>query len=117
AWTSLRYNRWSKKTFDRITGGSKTRRKKAGIALARKIAVIAWAMMRDQTTWDASKLLSEEEAKDNGKMKVKRKLPKPPGPAHCEESSRASHRRSQLTTKPQRQTRTGNHRAKTVQQE
>lgn len=41
AWSSLRYNKWSKKTYDRICGGSKTRRKKAGIALARKIGVIA----------------------------------------------------------------------------
>jgi transposase len=52
AWASLRYNPWSKKTFERIHGGSRTRRKKAGIALARKIAVIAWAMMRDETEYD-----------------------------------------------------------------
>jgi hypothetical protein len=113
AWSSLRYNRWSKKTYDRITGGSKTRRKKAGIALARKIGVIAWAMMRDQTNWDASKLLSEEEAKqDNGKLKVKRK---PPGPVHSQESSRTANRRKDLTTKPRRQTQTGNRRTQTVQ--
>ena len=116
AWSSLRYNRWSKKTYDRITGGSKTRRKKAGIALARKIGVIAWAMMRDQTNWDASKLLGEEEAKqDNGKLKVKRKPPKPPGPIHSEESSRAAHRRTNLSTKPKRQTRTGNRRTQVAQ--
>lgn len=108
AWSSLRYNRWSKKTYDRITGGSKTRRKKAGIALARKIGVIAWAMMRDQTTWDASKLLGEEGKQDNGKLKVKRNPPKPPGPVHSEETSRASNRRAKLTTEPTRQTRTGN---------
>lgn len=56
AWASLRYNAWAKATYERIHGGSKTRRKKAGVALARKLAVIAWAMMRDKTTWDASKL-------------------------------------------------------------
>jgi len=60
AWSSLRYNAWSKSTYDRIVGGSKTRRKKAGIALARKICVVAWAMMRDETTWDESKVLQLE---------------------------------------------------------
>jgi transposase len=50
AWASTRYNAWSKRTFARIHGGSKTRRKKTAIALARKIAVIAWAMMRDEPT-------------------------------------------------------------------
>ena len=49
AWSSIRYNAWSKLSYERIHGGSKTRRKKAGIALARKIAVIGWAMMRAQT--------------------------------------------------------------------
>lgn len=56
AWVSLRYNAWAKATYERIHGGSKTRRKKAGVALARKLAVIAWAMMRDKATWDATKL-------------------------------------------------------------
>ena len=56
AWVSLRYNAWSKATFERIHGGSKTRRKKAGVALSRKLAVIAWAMMRDESTWDPEKL-------------------------------------------------------------
>ncbi|TWT47940.1 Transposase IS116/IS110/IS902 family protein [Rubripirellula amarantea] len=115
AWCSLRYNKWSKKTYDRITGGSKTRRKKAGIALARKLGVIAWAMMRDQTNWDASKLLPQAEAKDNGKLKIKRKPPKPPGPVYSDESSGVAHRKANLTTKPQRQTRTGNRRTQTVQ--
>ena len=116
AWISIRYNRWSKKTFDRIAGGSKTRRKKAGIALARKIGVIAWAMMRDQTDWDASKVLPAEEAKkDNGKIKAKRREPKPPGPVHSEEPSAAARRRASLTPRPPRQTRTSNRRIQTPQ--
>ncbi len=41
AWASTRYNARSKLTFARIHGGGRTRRKKAGIALARKLAVIA----------------------------------------------------------------------------
>jgi transposase len=56
AWASLRYNAWAKATYERIHGGSKTRRKKAGVALARKLAAIAWAMMRDEKPWDTKRL-------------------------------------------------------------
>lgn len=52
AWASLRYNPWAKGVYDRICGKQKTRKKKAGVALARKIAVIAWAMLRDEKDWD-----------------------------------------------------------------
>ncbi len=30
----------------------RTRKKKAAVALARKIAVLAWALMRDDKDWD-----------------------------------------------------------------
>ena len=36
-------------------GGQKTRKKKAAIALARKIAVVAWAMLKNETDWDPEK--------------------------------------------------------------
>ncbi len=52
AWLSLRYNEWSRTTYDRIHGGQKTRKKKAAIALARKIAVLAWSMLKHKTDWD-----------------------------------------------------------------
>ena len=52
AWASLRYNPWAKGVYQRICGKQKTRKKKAGVALARKIAVIAWAMLRDEKDWD-----------------------------------------------------------------
>lgn len=52
AWASLRYNPWAKGVYERIRGQQKTRKKKAGVALARKIAVIAWAMLRDEKDWD-----------------------------------------------------------------
>lgn len=115
AWASLRYNEWSKLTFNRIHGGSTTRRKKAGIALARKIAVVAWAMMRDETNWNASKLIAEEKqeaepecseedvklttkavgSKENPRngataRPLKRAKPKPPGPIHSEEPKHAA---------------------------
>jgi transposase len=52
AWASLKYNPWAKAVYDRIYGKQKTRKKKAAIALARKIAVLAWAMLRDEKDWD-----------------------------------------------------------------
>lgn len=48
----MHYNPWAKGVYDRIQGGQKTRKKKAAIALARKIAVLAWAMLRDGKDWD-----------------------------------------------------------------
>lgn len=51
AWCMLRYNDWAKEVYARIHGNQKTRKKKAAIALARKIAVVAWAMLRDEKDW------------------------------------------------------------------
>jgi transposase len=96
AWASTRYNAWSKLTFARIHGGSRTRRKKAGIALARKLAVIAWAMMRDETDWDSTKLLPEVPPEDV-KLKVKRPEVRPAGELHCDEPKRPSGRGSRTT--------------------
>ena len=58
AWASLRYNPWAKGVYDRICGKQKTRKKKAAIALGRKIAVLAWAMLRDEKDWDTSIMLN-----------------------------------------------------------
>ena len=59
---SLRYNEWSRTTYDRIHGGQKTRKKKAAIALARKIAVVAWSMLKHETDWDPERagIVAEE---------------------------------------------------------
>lgn len=62
AWCSLRYNPWAKAVYDRIHGKQKTRKKKAGIALARKIAVIAWAMLRDKKDWDPDRMIQITES-------------------------------------------------------
>jgi transposase len=78
AWVSIRYNRWAKSTYERIHGGQKTRRKKAGIALARKIAVVAWAMMRDESQWEPERLLPEAEA-EQATIKVTQLPNVPPG--------------------------------------
>jgi transposase len=58
AWVSLRYNPWVKAVYERISGKQKTRRKKAAIAVARKIAVLAWAMLRDETDWDPATMIA-----------------------------------------------------------
>jgi hypothetical protein len=59
---SLRYNAWAKAVYDRIYGKQKTRKKKAAIALARKIAVLAWALLRDEKDWDPKQMLEVTES-------------------------------------------------------
>ena len=49
-------------TYYRICGKQKTRKKKAAIALARKIAVLAWAMLRDAKDWDPKLMLEVTES-------------------------------------------------------
>ncbi|TWU28000.1 IS110 family RNA-guided transposase [Novipirellula artificiosorum] len=62
AWASLRYNPWAKGVYERICGKQKTRKKKAGIALARKIAVISWAMLRDEKDWEPKRMIEVTES-------------------------------------------------------
>lgn len=58
SWLALRYNPSLRLVYERICRGSVTRRKIAIVAVARKLAVIAWAMLRDKTTWRPSKYAS-----------------------------------------------------------
>lgn len=60
AWCSLRYNQWSQETYKRIHADKRPRKKKAAIALARKILVIAWAMMRDEVDYDPDRNLAPD---------------------------------------------------------
>jgi transposase len=50
AWAMPRYNRWARAVFDRLSRG-KARRKRAVVALARKVLVRCWAMLRDHQPW------------------------------------------------------------------
>ena len=52
-WQAIRFNPWAKELFERLTGGSdsKVRRKKAIVAVARRLVIRCWAMMRDETAW------------------------------------------------------------------
>ena len=51
AWVMLRYNTWARKVYRRLTHGGKTRKKQAIVAVARKLLVRCWAMLRDGTVW------------------------------------------------------------------
>jgi transposase len=66
AWASLRYNPWASHIYHRICGKQKTRKKKAAIALARKIVVIAWAMLRDGKDWNPQIMI--ETTEQHGKI-------------------------------------------------
>lgn len=51
AWLMRRYNPHFRGVFDRVCRGSTTRRKIAVVAVARRLLVTCWAMMRDGTEW------------------------------------------------------------------
>ena len=51
AWAGLRYNSWVRATYQRISGGKKSRKKIAIVAVGRKLLVRCWAMLRDGTSW------------------------------------------------------------------
>ena len=51
AWAGMRYNPWVRQTYQRISGGKKSRKKIAIIAVGRRLLVRCWAMLRDGTSW------------------------------------------------------------------
>ena len=56
SWVALRYNPHLRGIYERVHRGSRTRRKVAIVAVARRLAVIAWAMLRDETTWQPDRV-------------------------------------------------------------
>jgi transposase len=50
AWAMLRYNAWARAVSKRLCRGQ-ARKKQAIVALARKLLVRCWAMLRDQQPW------------------------------------------------------------------
>lgn len=50
-WMSLRCNPWARDTYNRLLRGSPSRKKIAITALARKLVVRCWAMLRDEQDW------------------------------------------------------------------
>ena len=51
SWLMRRYNPHLRAIFENVCRGSKTRRKIAAVAVARRLLIICWAMLRDGTTW------------------------------------------------------------------
>jgi transposase len=54
AWMVYRHNDWARSFVARISRGMKLRKKIAIVALARKLLVILWAMLRDNQPWRAA---------------------------------------------------------------
>jgi len=51
AWMALRYNGWAQTTFERLCDRNGSRRKAAVVAIARRLVIRCWAMLRDHTEW------------------------------------------------------------------
>lgn len=51
SWLGLRHNKWINETYHRILRGSDSRKKIAITAVARKLLVRCWAMLRDNQPW------------------------------------------------------------------
>ena len=51
AWCSLRYNAWARGVYLRLSRGGVSRKKPAVVALARKLLVVCWAMLKSGTPW------------------------------------------------------------------
>ena len=56
AWLMLRYNPWAREVYQRICGQQKTRRKKAIVAVARKLLVRCWVMLLRKERWNPEAL-------------------------------------------------------------
>ena len=54
SWLALRYNPHLRQVYLRIQGGSRSRRKIAIVAVARKLLVWSWAMLREGQRWRPS---------------------------------------------------------------
>ena len=51
SWLGLRHNEWMRRTYQRILRGSASRKKIAITAVARKLLIRCWAMLRDGRAW------------------------------------------------------------------
>lgn len=56
AWLGLRYNPWMRDLYQRVHRGSPARRKIAIVAVARRLLIRCWAMLRDETRWQGPPL-------------------------------------------------------------
>jgi transposase len=51
SWLGLRHNPWIREVYERVCRGTKSRRKIAIIAVARRLLIRCWAMLRDGQPW------------------------------------------------------------------
>ena len=61
AWAMIRYNPWARAVYKRLSRGQ-ARKKQAVVALARKILVRCWAMLRDGTAWQPDQVPADAAA-------------------------------------------------------
>jgi len=51
SWLGRRHNSWMKEVYERVSRASPARKKIAIVAVARRLLIRCWAMMREQTRW------------------------------------------------------------------
>ena len=51
SWLGLHSNPWMREVYERVCRGSVSRKKLAIVAVARRLLIRCWAMLRDQETW------------------------------------------------------------------
>ena len=51
SWLGLRHNAWMREVYEQVRRGSNTRKKIAIVAVARRLLIRCWAMLRDETNW------------------------------------------------------------------
>lgn len=52
SWLGLRHNPWMREVYERVLRGDRSRKKIAIVAVARRLLIRLWAMLRDGTVWD-----------------------------------------------------------------
>jgi len=62
SWLGLRHNKWMNETYHRILRGSPSRKKIAITAVARKLLVRCWAMLRDGQPWRDMEVVKDKQA-------------------------------------------------------
>lgn len=60
SWAGQQTNPWMKETFERVAAGKANRKKKAIVAVARKLFIRLWAMDRDQKDWNGPAAVTPE---------------------------------------------------------
>ena len=56
AWIMRQHNPHAQALFNKLSKGERTRRKQATVALGRRLLTWCWAMLRDETGWDADRM-------------------------------------------------------------